>query len=446
MSAVFGIILNKNCWEELEEGAPILQHRGDEWSGISLLVGNRILVIPPEKGKIKPLLEKEGPKIKETQMAIAALNQKNPQPVTIEETKIGPISLAFDGKIINREELQQMSPYLVGTDAEILARIVAEGKDPLDGIKKIYQRVKGPFSLVLLTLEGIFVARDILGIRPLAFARFLGDEKVGCAVASESIALEHIGMKLIREVRPGEIGMVEVTGFRTLERISSPDLVICGFEYGYWARPSSIIEDIPVGLAKYNAGMKLAPSCPEVDFIAGLPMSGNTAAEGLAYALKTPYRSVFDYNIEAGGRSFIPLSTEERDKRARRKLLIMSWAVKGKRVLIVDDSIVEGRQTLARIFLVKNARAEEVHLRIETPRMKYRCPFDVTPRGELLAATHSDEGMRQILGVKTLDFNKVEDYAEAVVLAQDEERKEKNPVKIENICLGCFTGEFPQYK
>ncbi len=123
----------------------------------------------------------------------------------------------------------------------------------------------------------------------------------------------------------------------------------------------------------------------------------------------------------------------------------MPWTVKGKRIILVDDSIVEGNQTLARIFIVKRAGAEEVHLRIETPPMKYPCPFDVTPRGELLAANHTIEEMRQKLGVKTLGFNKVEDYADIIPLAQSEKRKAEDPVKIENICLGCFTGEFPKY-
>ena len=122
----------------------------------------------------------------------------------------------------------------------------------------------------------------------------------------------------------------------------------------------------------------------------------------------------------------------------------MCWAVKGKRILIADDSIVEGNQLLARIFGLKERGAEEVHLAIATPPMKYPCPFDVTPRGELLAAKYSVEEMRKILGAKTLKFNTVDDFADSIIGAQSEKTEERLARK--NICLGCFTGEFPQYK
>lgn len=188
---------------------------------------------------------------------------------------------------------------------------------------------------------------------------------------------------------------------------------------------------------------KLAPSCPEADIVSGFSMSGNSAAEGLQQALGIDYQSIFDFNLEAGGRSFLPFSSAKRAKRARNKLLIMPWAVKGKRIIMVDDSIVEGNQLLARIFDIKEAGAEEVHLRIATPPMKYPCPFDITPRGELLAASHTIKEMGKILGVKTLGFNTVEDFADSIIAAQKE--KTENPIAIRNLCLGCFTGEFPKY-
>lgn len=122
----------------------------------------------------------------------------------------------------------------------------------------------------------------------------------------------------------------------------------------------------------------------------------------------------------------------------------MPWAIKGKRLIIVDDSIVEGNQTLSRIFAIKNAGAAEIHLRIETPPIKYPCPFDVTPRGNLLAANHTIEEMRKILRVDTLAFNTVEDFIEAIVSTQSEKRKTEDPLKPSNLCVGCFTGEFPK--
>ena len=443
MSGVLGIAVNKNCWEDAITAMGILQPRGDEWGGFATIQGKE-LVREAAKGKITPILEAEGLKLKDPQKIIAHVNQspKNPQPARIEELEMGPIALAFDGKIINKDELKNRFPHLIGSEAGIIARLVGARNDPVEGLKNVFQNIKGPFSLVLLTLEGIFAARDVLGIRPLISGRFFGNDKIGCAVASESICLQHIGMELIRDIRPGEIIAIDHQGFKVLERIPGPGLVICSFEYGYWARPSSIIEGIWVGQTRRNSGRKLALNCPEADFVSGFPMSGNASAEGLQQALKIEYQSIFDFNFESGGRSFVSFSRAKRAKRARNKLLLMPWAIKGKRIIMVDDSIVEGNQLLARIHGIKEAGAEETHLRIATPPMKYPCPFDVTPRGELLAAKNSIGEIRKILGVKTLEFSKVEDFADSIISAQEEK---EDPLTVDNLCLGCFTGEFPGY-
>lgn len=446
MSGVLGLDVNKNCWEEAKSASGIMQLRGDEWGGFATIQGDKI-VREANKGKIMPLLQGEELKLKDPQKIITHVNQspENPQPAKIKETEMGQIALAFDGKIINKEELKTKSPYLIGSEAGIMARLVASGKDPLKGLQNVFQNVKGPFCLVLLTLEGIFAARDVLGIRPMISGRFLGDDKVGCGVASESACLEHIGMDLIRDIKPGEIIAITPDGFRTIHQFSGTSPMICSFEYGYWARISSVIESIWVDEVRRKAGTKLASTCPEVDIVSSFPMSGNAAAEGLHQASGIKYQTVFDYNLEAGGRSFLPFDSEAKTRRAKDKLLIVPPAVKGKRVVMVDDSIVEGRQTLSRISSIKKAGAEEIHLRIETPQMKHPCPFDITPRGKLLAIDHTVEEMRKILGVKTLGFNTIEDFVDAIISSQSEKRKAENPVKIENICLGCFTGEFPKY-
>ncbi|MFH1423867.1 MAG: hypothetical protein ABIG29_02875 [Candidatus Nealsonbacteria bacterium] len=446
MSGILGIDVNNHCWEEIADAVGVLQLRGDEWGGFAVIQGEKIKR-EADRGKITPLLEREGLKLIDPQTAIFHVNQSpyNPQPAWIEEGVMGPIALAFDGKIINKEELRQKSPYLVGSEAGIVARLVAAGKDPLDGLNNVYQNVKGPFSLVLLTLNGIFAARDLLGIRPMILGRFFNGDKVGCAVASESAALEHIGMELIRDVRPGEIIAIEANGFKTIKQFPDAHLAICSFEYGYWARPSSVIEDIWVGEARVNAGKRLSCHTSEADIVSGFPMSGNASAEGFHQGSGIIYQSIFDYNAEPGGRSFLPFSSAVRARRAKNKLLIMPWAVKGKKLIIADDSIVEGNQTLARISALKRAGAAEIHLRIETPPIKYSCPFDVTPRGSLLATSHTIEEMRKILRVDTLVFNTVEDFAEAILSAQSDKRRAESPLKMENLCLGCFTGKFPKY-
>ncbi|MFH1575483.1 MAG: hypothetical protein ABIB55_00885 [Candidatus Nealsonbacteria bacterium] len=446
MSGILGIDVNKPCWQEITDAIGALQPRGDEWGGFGVIQGEKIKR-EADRGKITPLLEREGLKLLDPKKAIFHVNQSpnNPQPAWVEEGAIGPIALAFDGKIINKKELRQKSPYLVGSEAGIVARLVAAGNDPLDGLNNIYQNVKGPFSLVLLTLNGIFAARDLLGVRPMISGRFFNGDNVGCAVASESVCLEHMGMELIRDVRPGEIIEIEANGFKTIKQFTEANLTICSFEYGYWARPSSIIEGVWVGEARSNAGKKLAVDIPEADVVSSFPMSGNAVAEGLHHGSGVNYQSIFDYNAEPGGRSFLPFSSTLRARRAKNKLLIMPWAIKGKRIVIADDSIVEGNQTLARISAIKRAGAVEIHLRIETPPIKYPCPFDLTPRGSLLAANHTVEEMKKILRVDTLVFNRVEDFVEAIVSAQSEKRKTENPLKPANMCIGCFTGEFPKY-
>lgn len=446
MSGIIGANINNDCRSEITDAAGIMQLRGDEWGGFAAAQGQEV-VREADKGKITPILERELYKLNEVQKIIVHVNQspKNPQPARVEMTAMGPIALAFDGKIVNREELLKKSPYLNGSEASIIARLIAAGKDPIEGIKNVFENVKGPFSLVLMTADRIFAARDVLGIRPLMAGRFYGDGKIGCAVASESICLEHIGMKLIRDIKPGEIVSIEPNGFKSIEIMPGPGLKICGFEYAYWARASSIIEDIWVGEVRRSAGRKLASLCPTADIISSFPMSGSAAAEGLHQSSGIPYQTIFDFNIEAGGRSFLPFSSEKRNKRAKNKLLIMPWAVEGKKIIIVDDSIVEGNQTLSRVSTVKKAGAEEVHLAIETPPMIHPCPFDLTPRGKLIAAHHDIEEVRKILSVKTLTYNTVENFLEAILSCQGEERKAENPVKQENICVGCFTGEFPKY-
>jgi len=447
MSGVFGIDVNKDCWEDITAAMGIGQPRGDEWGGFATIYGNDIRR-EADRGKITPLLERESLRLKDLQKIILHVIQspRNPQPAKIDETPMGPIAVAFDGKIINREELMQKSSYLIGSEVGIMARIIGSGKDPIDGLKKVYENVKGPFCLLLLTMDGVFVARDTFGIRPLVLARFLEGDKIGCAVASESVCLEHIGMQLIRDVRPGEIISIEAGGFKVMEEmVPATNLVICGFEYGYWARPSSIIENVWVGEARRSAGRKLAAGAPDADIISSFPMSGNAAAEGLHQALGINYQSIFDFNLEAGGRSFLPYLSTDRAKRARNKLLIMPWAVKGKRIIIVDDSVVEGNQTLSRISAIRKAGAEEIHLRSETPPIIHSCPFDITPRGELIAANHSVNEIRKILGLDTLEFNTVENFVDSIISTQSEKRREENPITTKNICMGCFTGELPNY-
>jgi amidophosphoribosyltransferase len=446
MSGILGLNLSGDVFlEDIASAAGIMQPRGDEWGGIAIRRGGAIDRFASQ-GKITPLFAREHEQLSGARQFIVHVNQspKNPQPAWIEETDMGPIALAFDGKIINTQEIKKRSPYLIGSEAGIMARLVGAASTPLEGIESVFNTIEGPFCLVLITKEGIYAARDTLGIRPLHLARSMG-ENAGCGVASESISLEHIGMELIRDVRPGEIVEIQPEGFKVLKTMPGAHLSICSFEYGYWARGSSQIEGVWVRDARCRAGKQLAKDCPQADLISSFPMSGNLTAEGLHLSTSIPYQSVYDYNIEAGGRSFLPFDSRIRRSRARNKLLPIVSAIAGRNIIMVDDSIVEGNQTRERIYKLRNAGAKEIYMGVETPPIKFPCPFDITPRGSLLAAKHSIEEMQKLLGLKKLWFNSVESFADSIISSQSEERLQEDPLKMENLCLGCFTGEFPKY-
>ena len=446
MSGILALNLSGDTYlDDIASAAGIMQPRGDEWGGVAIRK-NETINRYASQGKITPLFTREHESLAGSKQFIIHVNQspKNPQPAWIEETDMGPIAMAFDGKIMNKQEIRQKSPYLIGSEAGIIARLVGAASNPLEGIESVFNTIKGPFCLVLLTRDGIFASRDKVGIRPMQLGRLMG-ANAGCGVASESISLEHLGMNLIRDVRPGEIIEIQPEGFRVLQAMPGAHLCICSFEYGYWARGSSRIEDVWVRDVRCQAGKELARDCPEADLISSFPISGNLTGEGLHLATSIPYQSVYDYNTEAGGRSFLPFDSRIRKSRARNKLLPIVSAIADKKIIMVDDSIVEGNQTRERIYKLRNAGAKEIFMAVETPPIKYPCPFDITPRGSLLAARHSIEEMQKLLGLKKLWFNSVEAFANSILSMQSEKRKMEDPLILDNLCLGCFTGEFPKY-
>lgn len=442
MCGVFGIALQQDCFKELKWGTSHLQLRGEEFGGFSILRNGEIYT-EASRGWVRRLFEQkeaESPEVRTGKMAIGHVSLQDPQPVVIQDSKIGSFSIVFNGKIVNRNELQQRSPHLVGSDAEVLARLIAEGKDYLDGLENIYRVIRGAFSLVLLSPERVFACRDPFGFKPLV----LGKSMTGCAVASESESLNQIGMDRIRDVRPGEIVQIDTEGFSTLKQMPSERLAICAYEYGFLARPSSIIEDVPVGKARYNMGVKLAQGDNiEADIVAAIPLSGISAAEGYHGASRIPFQNVFEYNPFIG-RASTALSQQEGMTRVKAKLSPIQWAAVDKRIVLVDDCSILGRHRV-KIYSLISSRPKEVHFRLACPPVKAICPFDFLHRtpGALPAATSTVEEMRKRLGVKSLKFNTVEDFVESIIEAQGDIRKERSPLKAEDFCLGCFTGEYP---
>lgn len=458
LEGIFGISASESCWEELKWGTSLLQPiRGDKYGGFSILTQGKIrrekcnrLVWPLFKEKEK---EKEvGPIFREGKMAIGGVGTDYEQPILRDEAGIEPFSLVGDVKITNREEIREKYPYLSGSDLEICASLASTGKNPVDKLENIFRNVKGRFCLAMQTPEGVFACRDPWGFHPLSIGR---NKKEGiCAVATESFVLPENEMEIIRETGRGEIVELNSTGFNCLKQIlpeKNPErAALCGFEYGYGGAPASIFEDIVIWMVRFNLGRKLAQKYgvgAQAAF--GFPLSGNSAAEGCAFESKIPLINVWQYNSQFG-RSYLPPLEIERQEKGRGKLspieqvIRLFWELLG-----VDDSIVEGNQMMRRLYKILRLMElyhpgkGKVHLRISCPPKINPCPLETPfrPKEVLFAANNTKEEMRKKLGVESLEFNTLDDFVESVKEAQSEERKKENPLKTEDLCLCCFTGE-----
>lgn len=410
-----------------------LQHRGQNFCGISTFDGENICFNQPKSGLVKQHFSK-GNHGFEGRAGIGQVSLTEPQPFLVERSQMGQFAVAYSGRVFNQEELEAkygvISFYSPST--EILARIIRKGKNVVEGIKEIAKQVKGGWAIEVLTQEGeIFVARDPFGFCPLV----LGKSVDGCAAASESVALSKVGMDIVRDVKAGEIIKLEENGFHTAGQMPSPRTAYCAFEWAYIARVSSVIEGISVKKVRTNMGMMLAKNDKvEADIVAGIPMSGIGHALGYARGRPSiPYEEIYGYNRYAD-RSYIASAQETRDIIAGEKLSEIKETIDGSRIILVDDSIVRGTQIRKLIFGLNKAGAKEVHLRISCPKLLAPCKYNMSTRTneELIAVGHTTEEMRKMFGATTLKFNTVDDFVKAIGLPEDQ------------LCLACFTGKYPQ--
>ncbi len=441
---VFGICSKASCFKACESGIFNLQHRGKKCGGFAFVSGAKI-VVRQKEGLVKSLFEEEAqlnPGITETQTAIAHVSLLDPQPVVMTKSGAGPFALALNGRITNTTELLSSltdASLSIGSDAEILAKIIGKRGDYLDGIRAVLQHAKGAFSMVLLAPEKVYAARDPLGFKPL----IIGKNPEGCTVASESVALQKIGMQPIRDVRPGEIVLLEGDGFRTLDRISSDRRALCPFEFSYFARVSSVIDGISVVTARQNMGMALASNNNiRADQVSSIPLSGLSHGEGYHLKSGLPLVSIFEYNRYCD-RSWTSDTREDTDEVAQEKLAIIESSVRGKEIIILDDSIFEAAQISGYIFELKRIGALKIHVRISAPEIRHHCLFDFPNRinKKLIAIDHSLDEIRKKIGADTLRFNTLEDFLASIISAQNKEAQEL--LKSEDLCQYCFTGKSP---
>ncbi|GAA6513931.1 amidophosphoribosyltransferase [Merdimmobilis hominis] len=424
-----------------------LQHRGQESCGIAV---NDCGVISSYKdvGLVPDVFTRDHlEKVGSGQIAVGHVRystigiptREDSQPLVIRHVK-GPMVVAHNGNLVNAEELKEElelkgAIFHTNSDAEIIAHVVTEGRLATDSIEKgielAMDRLKGAYSMVMMSATKLIAVRDPEGFRPLC----IGEKEGAIIFASETCALDSLGAKYLREVDPGEIVVVDKAGMRSIRTHCKGKGHVCVFEYVYFARPDSVVEGASVHEARQRAGAFLALESPvQADVVIGVPDSGLDAALGFSKQSGIPYGVGFIKNRYVG-RTFIQPTQAMRENAVRIKLNALSATVKGKRVVLVDDSIVRGTTSARIVKLLREAGATEVHMRISSPPFMHPCFFgtDVASRDKLIACRlNSVEEIAKEIGVDSLAYMKVEDMKKIAQVTTGCD-----------FCVGCFTGEYP---
>lgn len=446
---VFGIFENKTNYVAQSAYLALfaLQHRGQEACGIAV---NDDGVFSHHKGDglVPDVFTQD--RLKNLGMGNMAIghvrysttggkNPNNIQPLVIRHIK-GNLALAHNGNLVNADELRRHfelgGAIFHGTsDTEAIAySIVLErltSKSTEEAVGKVMNHLKGAYSCVLMTATKLIAFRDPMGFRPLC----LGKTKDGAyVVASESCALDSIGADFIRDIDAGEIVTVSMDGVKSDRSHCGGRTAMCVFEYIYFARPDSVIQGESVQKARMKAGEFLAKESPvDADIVIGVPDSGLDAALGYSHYSKIPYGVGFVKNRYIG-RSFIQPSQNQREDAVRIKLNTIRENIEGKRVIMIDDSIVRGTTCARIVKLLREAGAKEVHMRVSSPPFKFPCYFgtDVDSQENLIACKYdSADEIAKVIGVDSLAYLSVEATHK---LAENADIC---------FCDGCFTGNYP---
>ena len=359
----------------------------------------------------------------------------NAQPLVMNYVK-GTLALAHNGNLVNtrqlRRELEETGAvFQTSTDSEIIAYHIARNrlssKTVEEAILKTAAKIRGAYGLVIASPRKLIGVRDPLGLKPLC----LGKRNDSYLIASESCALSAVGAEFIRDIRPGEIVTISRDGITSNLDLCQSSHAHCIFEYIYFARLDSTLDGIPVYDARLRAGAALAKTYPaEADLVVGVPDSGITAAQGFAAQSGIPFGIAF-YKNSYVGRTFIKPTQKERESSVRLKLSVLKNAVKGKDIVLIDDSIVRGTTIANLIRMLKQAGAGKVHVRISSPPFLYPCYFgtDVPSNRQLIASSRSMEEIRQLIGADSLGYLRVEDL--------------KSMVDDLPLCSACFDNQYP---
>jgi len=448
---VFGIIGEKrsSLAQSVYYGLYALQHRGQESAGI-VVNDDGLFSLHKGSGLVNDVFDRKTlDSLGEGNMAIGHVrygtlltkDQANAEPIVVNHIK-GRLAIATDGAIVNAVELKhelelQGMIFHTTSDAEIISYVITKERITSASIEeavyKAMDKLLGGYCLLLMSPQKIIAARDINGIRPLCYGRKVNGEYV---IASESCALDSVGASFVREIKPGEIVVFSADGGvkSITDHCNKAKESLCVFEYVYTARPDSVICDCSVHLARKRAGAYLAKAHPvDADVVVGVPDSGLDAARGYAEESGIPYEIGLIKNKYIG-RTFISPGQSAREDLVRIKLNPVSSTVKGKRVVLVDDSIVRGTTCARLVKLLRTAGATEVHLRSSAPPFLNPCYYgtDIDSKDALIANNHTVDEIRQIIGADTLGYLPLE----AVTKLGD-------TGSCTGYCTACFDGNYP---
>jgi amidophosphoribosyltransferase len=427
-----------------------LQHRGQESAGIATFEGNYVH-LHKEMGLVAQIFSPATLEKLHGNLAIGHTRYSttgssrvvNAQPAVV-QTRLGALALAHNGNLVNtptlRAELQDRHNFVSTTDSELIALAIAEevnqGKGWLDGAISAFHRCQGAFSLAIGTPAGIMGTRDAHGIRPLVIGilpRHSVTEPLRYVLASETCALDIIGAEYLRDVEPGELVWITEEGMASFHWSQQPQPKLCIFEMIYFARPDSVMHNESLHSYRMRIGRRLAQESPvEADLVIAVPDSGVPAAIGFSQGSGIPYGEGLIKNRYVG-RTFIQPTQAMRESGIKMKLNPLKDVLVGKRIVIVDDSIVRGTTSRKIVKALRDAGATEVHMRISSPPVTHPCFYgiDTDTQDQLIASTKSVAEIAEIIGVDSLSY-----LSWAGMLEATQENQE-------HFCSACFTGKYP---
>ncbi len=445
---VFGIYApeGERVAGDIYYGLMALQHRGQESAGISVCrtdgpPGN--METKKGMGLVSEVFTKEDLKRLAGNIGVGHVRYsttggstlENAQPISMNYIK-GTLSLVHNGNIVNAGQIKEQQMYrgqahYTTSDSEVLAyEIISERVKTAtieEAVKRAAGRLRGGYAILVMSPRKLIAMRDPYGIKPLV----IGKKGEAYLLASESAAIQAVGGQLLRDVLPGEIVTIRKDGMESDTSLCQEQKAHCIFEYIYFARTDSVIDGISVRDARFRAGEALAAQDHvEADLVAGVPDSGLIAAEGYASRSGQPFGLIFQKNSYIG-RSFIKPTDEERKAAVHMKLSVLKSAVEGRRIVLIDDSIVRGNTMRQIVEMLRQAGAKQVHVRISSPPFLYPCYYgtDVPSSRQLIASEHSTEEICRVIGADSLAYLRIADF-HAMVGGLP-------------LCTACFEGRYP---